>query len=158
VCLSPPQLIGLADSGSDGSRSIKTVQFDSSGTGKNFLPAKILQNGDAVCISRVIPLLVLILNRLPRIPTAIPRSSLLLSSPPGRPVTVALERIFALPPSRLLLVSATALWSHKVDKRGIPTLPPLRMMRARPPLVVPQRALRGPNRTGQPWHHRVNRI
>jgi len=33
--------------GGDGSRSIKTVQVDASGTGKNFVPAKMIVNGDA---------------------------------------------------------------------------------------------------------------
>ena len=42
------QLIGPADSGADGSRSIKTVQVDTSGTGKNFVAAKMLVNGDGV--------------------------------------------------------------------------------------------------------------
>ncbi|KAI9441733.1 hypothetical protein H4582DRAFT_2118987 [Lactarius indigo] len=34
-------------SGSDGSRSIKTVQVDASGTGQNFVAAKMVVNGDA---------------------------------------------------------------------------------------------------------------
>lgn len=33
--------------GADGSRSIKTVQVDASGTGKNFIAAKMIVNGDA---------------------------------------------------------------------------------------------------------------
>jgi len=35
------------DAGSDGSRSIKTVQIDASGTGQNFVPATMLVNGNA---------------------------------------------------------------------------------------------------------------
>ena len=35
-------------SGSDGSRSIKSVEVDPSGTGKNFVAATMLVNGDAV--------------------------------------------------------------------------------------------------------------
>ena len=35
-------------SGSDGSRSIKSVKVDPSGTGKNFVAAKMIVNGDAV--------------------------------------------------------------------------------------------------------------
>ena len=35
-------------SGADGSRSIKTVQVDTSGNGTHFVPAEILINGDPV--------------------------------------------------------------------------------------------------------------
>jgi hypothetical protein len=35
-------------SGADGSRSIKTVQVDASGNGKNFVPAQMIVNGDPV--------------------------------------------------------------------------------------------------------------
>jgi len=35
------------NAGADGSRSIKTVQVDASGTGKNFVPATMVVNGDA---------------------------------------------------------------------------------------------------------------
>jgi hypothetical protein len=37
-----------AFSGTDGSRSIKTVQVDASGTGSNFVAAQMLTNGDPV--------------------------------------------------------------------------------------------------------------
>ena len=38
----------LFQSGADGSRSIKTVQINADGTGKNFVPATMIVNGDAV--------------------------------------------------------------------------------------------------------------
>ena len=42
-------------SGADGSRSIKEVQVDASGTGKNFVPAKMIVNGNAVRAVHCIP-------------------------------------------------------------------------------------------------------
>jgi hypothetical protein len=42
-------------SGADGSRSIKTVQVDASGTGKNFVAAKMVVNGNAVRTVHCIP-------------------------------------------------------------------------------------------------------
>jgi len=43
------QLIWCDISGADGSRSIKTVQVDASGDGKNFVPATMTVDGDPVC-------------------------------------------------------------------------------------------------------------
>ncbi len=48
-------LISETFSGADGSRSIQKVQVDASGTGKNFVAAKVTANGDPVYVVRCPP-------------------------------------------------------------------------------------------------------
>ncbi len=49
------RLIAETFSGADGSRSIQKVEVDATGTGTNFVPAKMVVNGDAVHTVRRIP-------------------------------------------------------------------------------------------------------
>ena len=69
--LASGRLIVETFSGADGSRSIKEVQVDASGTGTNFVPAKMVVNGNPVRIVNCItcpylPVSPRILRPLPR--------------------------------------------------------------------------------------------
>lgn len=53
--LASGRLIVETFSGADGSRSIQKVQVDASGTGKNFIAAKMIVNGNGVRAVHCIP-------------------------------------------------------------------------------------------------------
>jgi hypothetical protein len=98
-------------SGADGSRSIKTVQVDASGTGKNFVAAQMVVNGDAVRIS-IVPGLPSH-SPSPRILRPLVRNSSLPSSLPAPNALVVPTKTFALRPLLPLLVSEIVSQFHK---------------------------------------------